>query len=426
LRAESGARCRLNDPGAKLTATNDSGGPMTKMTRRGAIALGLSAAAARGARAANAPGVTDTEILIGSTQPFSGPASSYAAIGKANEAYFRMINDQGGINGRKIKLLQLDDAYSPPKTVEQTRRLVEQENVAFIFSQLGTPTAMSTRKYLNGKKIPDIFVASGATPFFDHENFPWVIGWQPSYQIENRIYARYILSTKPDAKIAILAQNDDSGRDAIKGLREGLGDKADKMIVSTTTYETTDATTDSQVLTAQGSGADTFVFWGIPKFSAMTIRKVYDVGWKPTYFVGNPASSVATALAPAGFEKSIGLITSAYMMDPNDPQWENHQAYKDWRAFLVKYYPEADIRDTSVVYGYCQAQCLEHVLRACGNDLSRENIMAKAWNIDFHPTMFQPGVDFTAKPGDISGIKKLRLVRFDGKTWLPFGDPVAG
>jgi len=400
---------------------------MVQVTGRQAVALGLTTAAIgrrRVAMAANAPGVTDGEILIGSTQPFSGPASSYSTIGRTHEAYFRMLNEQGGINGRKLKLIQLDDAYSPPKTVEQTRRLVEQDNVAFIFAQLGTPTGMSTRKYLNSKKVPDIFVASGATPFFDHVNFPWVIGWQPSYQIEGRVYAKYLLGTKPDAKIAILAQNDDSGRDAIKGLRDGLGDKADRMIVSTTTYETTDATTDSQVLSAQGSGADVFFFWGIPKFSAMTIRKVHDVGYKPLYIVGNPASSVATALIPAGVEKAVGLITSAYMKDPNDPQWENEKGYLDWRAFLAKWYPDGDVKDVNTVYGYCQVQCMEQVLRAAGSDLSRENIMAKAWSIDFHPPMFQPGVDFSVKPGDISGIKKLRLVRFDGRTWLPFGEPV--
>jgi ABC-type branched-subunit amino acid transport system substrate-binding protein len=402
---------------------------MIQVTRRSALAFGLTAiAAGRGQAAvsANAPGVTDTEILIGSTQPFSGPASSYSTIGRTHEAYFKMINEQGGINGRKIRLMQFDDAYTPPKTVEQTRRLVEQENVAFIFAQLGTPTGMSTRKYLNDRKVPDVFVASGATPFFDHAHFPWVIGWQPSYQIEGRVYARYILNMKPDAKIAVLAQNDDSGRDAIKGLRDGLGDKADKMVISVTTYETTDATTDSQVLTAQGSGADVFFFWGIPKFSAMTIRKVYDVSWKPLFIVGNPASSVATALIPAGLDKSVGLITSAYMKDPNDPQWENDPGYKEWRAFLAKYYPEGDVKDVNVVYGYSQAQCLDQVLRACGNDLSRDNIIAKAWSIDYHPPMFQPGVDFSVKPGDISGIKRLRLVRFDGRTWVPFGEPVGG
>ncbi len=401
---------------------------MIRTTRRDAIALGLAAAAVgpATAHAANAPGVTDTEILIGSTQPFSGPASSYGTIGRTHDAYFRMLNEQGGINGRRIRLMQLDDAYTPPKTVEQTRRLVEQEKVAFIFAQLGTPTGMSTRKYLNDKKVPDVFVASGATQFFDHAHFPWVIGWQPSYQIEGRVYARYILNTKPDAKIAVLAQNDDSGRDAIKGLRDGLGDKADKMIVSVTTYETTDATTDSQVLTAQGTGANVFFFWGIPKFSAMTIRKVYDVAWKPLYIVGNPASSVATALAPAGLDKSVGLITSAYMKDPNDPQWEADAGYREWRTFMTKFYPEGDVKDVNVVYGYSQAQCLEQVLRACGNDLSRENIIAKAWNIDYHPPMFQPGVDFSVKPGDISGIKRLRLVRFDGSAWVPFGEAVGG
>ena len=401
---------------------------MVQVTRRGALAVGVAAAALAGrsgrAQGGDAPGVTDAEVLIGSTQPFSGPASSYSTIGRTHEAYFRMLNEQGGFRGRKVRLIQLDDGYSPPRTVEQTRRLVEQEKVAFIFAQLGTPTGMSTRKYLNEKKVPDVFVASGATQFFDHEHFPYVIGWQPSYQIEGRVYAKHILAAKPEAKIAILAQNDDSGRDAVRGLRDGLGDKADKMIISTTTYETTDATTDSQVLTAHGSGADVFFFWGIPKFSAMTIRKVYEVGWKPMYIVGNPASSVATALIPAGLDKSVGLLTSAYMKDPNDPQWENDPAYKDWRAFLAKYYPEGDVKDVNVVYGYSQAQCMEQVLRACGDDFSRENIITKAWSIDFQPPMFQPGVRFSVKPGDLSGIKRLRLVRFDGKAWVPFGEPL--
>ncbi len=397
---------------------------MIRMTRRGALALGLTAAAARAGRAqkANAPGVSDTEILIGSTMPFSGPASAYASIGKANAAYFRMINEQGGINGRKINLLQLDDSYTPPKTVEQTRRLVEQERVAFIFAQLGTPTGMSTRKYLSDRKVPDVFVASGATQFFDHARFPYVIGWQPSYQLEGRVYARFIQQTKPDAKLAVLYQNDDSGRDLMKGVRDGFGERAAQAIVSTNSYETTDPTTDSQVLSARGSGADTFFFAGIPKFSAMTIRKVYDIGWKLLFIVSNPASSVATALVPAGVEKSVGLVTTAYMKDPTDPQWESDQGYKDWRAFLAKYYPEADLKDVSVVYGYSQAQCLEQVLRACGNDLSRENIADKAWTIDYAPPMFQPGVRFSVKPGDFSGIKKLRLVRFDGRAWVPFGE----
>jgi branched-chain amino acid transport system substrate-binding protein len=399
---------------------------MIQVSRRGALALGLAAATGGAARAEKkyAPGITDTEILIGSTQPFSGPASSYSTIGRCHAAYFGMLNETGGINGRKIKLIQLDDAYTPPKTVEQTRKLVEQEKVAFIFAQLGTPTGMSTRKYLNDRKIPDVFVASGATQFFDHARFPWVIGWQPSYQIEGRIYAKYILQTKPEAKVAVLSQNDDSGRDLMKGMRDGLGDKAEKMLVSTTSYETTDPTTDSQVLSAQQSGADVFFFAGIPKFSAMTIRKVYDMGWKPLFIVSNPASSVATALVPAGLNKSVGLVTSAYMKDSNDPQWENDKGYKDWRAFMAKHYPDGDVKDSNVVYGYSQAQCLEQVLRSCGDDLSRENIMDQAWHIDFQPPMFQPGVPFSVKPGDLSGIKKLRLVRFDGRAWVPFGEPI--
>jgi len=398
---------------------------MIGVSRRSALALGLTALGAGRARAEKkyTLGVTDAEILIGSTQPFSGPASSFSAIGRCNAAYFRMLNEQGGINGRQVKLLQLDDGFSPPKTVEQTRRLVEQEKVAFIFSQIGTAPATATRKYLNDRKVPDVYVGSGATQFFDYERFPWVVGWQPSYQIEARIYAKYILGAKPDAKLAILAQNDDSGRDAMKGMRVGFGDKADKVIVSVSTYELTDATADSQVLTAQGSGADVFFFWGVPKFAAMTIRKVYDLGWKPMFILGASTSSVATALTPAGLEKSVGLITSAYMKDPTDPQWRNDQGYKEWRAFLAKHYPEGDVNDVANVYGYSQAQCLEQVLRACGDDLSRENIAAKTWSIDFQPPMFQPGIRFSIKPGDTSAIQKLRLVRFDGTAWIPFGEP---
>ena len=397
---------------------------MVRITRRGALALGLAAATVRPGRAEKnyPPGVTDSEILIGSTMPFSGPASAYSSIGRANAAYFRMLNDAGGINGRKINLLQLDDSYTPPKTVEQTRRLVEQEKVAFIFAQLGTPTGMSTRKYLNDRKVPDVFVASGATQFFDHDHFPYVIGWQPSYQLEGRVYAKFIQETKPNAKVAVLYQNDDSGRDLMKGMRDGFGDRAGQAIVSATSYETTDPTTDSQVLTSQGSGADTFFFAGIPKFSAMTIRKVFDIGWRPQFIVSNPASSVATALVPAGVEKCVGLVTTAYMKDPTDPQWQSDQGYTGWRAFLAKYYPDADLKDVSVVYGYSQAQCLEQVLRACGDDLSRENIVDQAWHIDYAPPMFQPGVRFSVKPGDFSGIKKLRLVRFDGHAWVPFGE----
>jgi ABC-type branched-subunit amino acid transport system substrate-binding protein len=401
-----------------------------RVERRPLLALALAAPLiARNARARADrrydQGVSDTEIKLGTTSPYSGPASSFGAYGVAQAAYFAMLNEQGGINGRKITLVQLDDGYSPPRTVEQTRRLVEQEKVAFIFAQLGTPTGMSTRRYLNDHKVPDVFVASGATQFFDHEHFPWVIGWQPSYQIEGRVYAKHLLATKPDAKIAVLAQNDDSGRDATKGLRDGLGERAERMIVSTATYETTDATTDSQVLTAQGSGADVFFFWGIPKFSAMTIRKVYDVGWKPTYIVGNPASSVATALQPAGLEKSVGLITSAYMKDPNDPQWKDDPAMLEWRAFMGRHFRDGDPKDGGNLYAYLVAQVMVHVLKQCGDDLTRANLMRQAANLKaLRLPLLLPGMTVDTSPTDFYPIEAGQLARFNGTQWEGFGEVI--
>jgi branched-chain amino acid transport system substrate-binding protein len=398
---------------------------MSILTRRRALALaGTALATPAIAQTKQAPGVTDTELLIGQTMPYSGPASSYAPIGKVELAYIDMINSQGGINGRKIKLLSLDDGYSPPKTVEQTRKLVEEERVACIFQQLGTPCATATRKYLNMKKVPQIFVASGATQFGDPQNYPWTIGWQVSYQIEGRVYARYILETKPGARIAMLYQNDDSGRDFMKGFKDGLGDRVGQLIASTS-YETTDPTVDSQVVQLQASGADALFMAGIPKFNAMTLRKVRELKWDPIYMIATVGSSVSSGLAPAGLDKAVGLVTGAYMKDPSDPQWKDDPSYKDWLAFMQKYMPGSDLADINNVYGYCAAQTGMQVFQQCGQDLSRENIMRQAANLDIQLPMFQAGIRFHTTATDFLAIKRMRLQRFDGNAWVPFGEPIS-
>lgn len=396
------------------------------ITRRGALALAGSALAMpRIAAAQQAPGVTDKELLIGQTMPYSGPASSYAPIGRVEVAYFKMLNEKGGINGRQIKLLSEDDGYSPPKTMEMTRKLVEEDGVACIFQQLGTPTSVGTRKYLNAKKIPQIFVASGATLFGDPQHYPWTIGWQVSYQIEGRVYARYILGKKPDAKIAVLYQNDDSGKDFLKGMKDGLGDKVGQLILATS-YETTDPTVDSQVVQMQTAGADALFVAGIPKFNAMTLRKVREIGWNPIYVIATVGSSVSSGLAPAGLDKAVGLVTGAYMKDPSDPQWKNDPAYQDWLAFMNKYMPGSDVSDINNVYGYCAAQTGEHVFRQCGNDLSRENIMRQAANLhDLHEDVLLPGITVNTGPADYHPVKQMQLQRFDGKSWDLFGDVIS-
>ena len=399
---------------------------MIQLSRRKALALASVSVLATPAIAQtkNAPGITDKEILLGQTEPYSGPASSYAPIAFSQLAYIDMINEMGGINGRKIKIISLDDGYSPPRTVEQTRRLVEQDNVAAIFLQLGTPCATATRKYLNAKKIPQIFIASGATQFGDHVNFPWSIGWQPSYQIEGRIYAKYVLANKPDAKIAVLYQNDDSGKDYLKGFRDGLGDQAGRIVLAVS-YEVTDATIDSQIVQMRDSGANTLFATCVPKFQAMAIRKSHDLGWKPLYIMSNVGSSVTSGINPAGPEKAIGHLTAAYMKDPTDPNWAEDAGYKEWLAFMKKYQPQGDIADINNVYGYCAAMTLIPVLKQCGEDLSRENIMKQATNLDLQLPMFHQGIRFKTTATDYYGIKQLRMQRFDGKGWRPFGEPLS-
>ena len=373
-----------------------------------------------------APGITDTEITFGQTLPLSGPVSAYGQIGRAEAAYFHMINDQGGVNGRKLNFLQLDDGYSPPKTVEQTRRLVEQDRVAFVFSSIGTPTNLSVQKYLNDHKVPQLWIGSGSSKFDDPKHFPWTIAFLPSYMVEGRIYARYLLTEKPDAKVAVLYQNDDYGKDVLDGFRQGFGADADKHIAATASYEVSDPTVDQQITSLQSSGAGVFLSIATPKFSAQAIRKVYDIGWKPLFIVNFVGNSVAAALRPAGLEKAVGLISTAYEKDPNDPQWANDSGYKDWRAWMAKYMPDGDLTNQFNVTGYEEASVLVHILRECGNNLTRENIMEKATHLKFAPPMLQPGIQMATTPDDYVAVKEMRLVRFDGKTWVPFGEAING
>jgi branched-chain amino acid transport system substrate-binding protein len=373
-----------------------------------------------------APGITDTEITFGQTLPLSGPLSAYSEIGKAEADYFRMINDQGGVNGRKLHFIQLDDGYSPPKTVEQTRRLVEEEKVAFIFSSIGTPTNLSVQKYLNAKEVPQIWIGSGSSKFDDPQHYPWTIAFLPNYQVEGRIYARYLGNTKPDAKIAVLYQNDDYGKDVLQGFRDGMGPDAAKRIVATASYEVSDPTIDQQILSLQGSGADVFLAIATPKFSAQAIRKVYDIGWKPLYIVNFVGNSIAAALKPAGLDKSVGLISTAYEKDPNDAQWANDPGYQAWLAWMKKYRPDGDLANQFNVTGYDEGAVLVHVLKACGDNLSRANILYQAAHLDYTPPMIQPGIAMKTTPTDYVPVKEMRLVRFDGKNWIPFGNAING
>ena len=369
------------------------------------------------------PGASDTEIKIGQTMPYSGPASAYGTIGKAEAAYFQMINDEGGINGRKLKLISLDDGYSPPKAVEQVRRLVEQDEVLLLFQNLGTPSNSAIHKYVNAKKVPHLFLATGATKWGDPKDYPWTIGFNPSYQIEARIYAKYVLQNKPNAKIGILYQNDDYGKDYLKGFKDGLGDKAAKLIVSEVSYEVTDPTVDSQIVTLKGSGADTFVNITTPKFAAQAIRKAYDIDWKPLQLLNNVSASVGSVLTPAGLDKSVGLITTAYIKDPTDPQWKDDAGMKNWYAFMNKYYPDGNVADGSNAYGYTAAQLLVQVLKQCGDDLTRENVMKQAASLkDVALPLFLPGIKVNTSPTDYFTFQQLRLAKFDGKEWVLFGD----
>jgi branched-chain amino acid transport system substrate-binding protein len=388
----------------------------------GTAAAILAPVAARPARSAQAPGITDTEIKFGNTYAYSGPASAYSVIAKAETAMFQKINDEGGINGRKLNFLSYDDGYSPPKTVEQTRRLVEQDGVAFLFNPLGTASNTAIWKYCNQKKVPQLFVSSGADKWGDYQEHPWTIGWAPSYRTEAQIYAKYILQTKPDGKIGLLYQNDDFGKDYYSGLKDILGDRFDKTVTAVT-YEITDPTIDSQVVALKTAGCDVFVSATTPKFAAMTIRKVADLAWKPLYINSFVSSSVGAVIHPAGPEHAVGIISSAYSKDPTDPGWANDAGMKEWHAFMTKYLPDADATDLGYVSGYSYALTMIHVLRACGNDLSRENIMRQATSLHgLQLPSVLPGITLNTSPTDYRPIKKLSLMRWTGTKWERFGE----
>jgi branched-chain amino acid transport system substrate-binding protein len=375
---------------------------------------------------AQTPGVTATEIKVGNINPYSGPASAYGTIGKSIGAYFKMINDQGGINGRKINYISYDDSYSPPKTVEMARKLVEQDQVALVFQSLGTAANSAIHKYMNQMKVPHLFVATGATKWNDPKGFPWTMGWQPNYQTEGRIYAAHVLSSVKDPKVGILFQNDDYGKDYLKGFEDGLGDKAKTLIVMKQSYEVTDPTIDSQIVNLKNSGANVFFNITTPKFAAQAIKKAHDLGWKPTHYLNNVSISYASVLKPAGLEASKGLITALYQKEVTDPQWKNDKGYQDWLAWMKKYYPEGSVEDTTNAYGYSVAMTMVQVLKQCGNDLSRENIMRQAANLkNLELPMLLPGIRINTSPDDFAPIEQEQLARFNGEVWQVFGDVVA-
>ncbi|MBP8305833.1 MAG: ABC transporter substrate-binding protein [Burkholderiaceae bacterium] len=366
-------------------------------------------------------GATDKEIKIGGISPYSGPASSYGTIGKAIGAYFAKVNAEGGINGRKLTWVSYDDGYNPAKTVEMARKLVEQDEVLFIFNVLGTPPNSSIHKYMNQKKVPQLFNATGATKWGDPKNFPYTMGWQPSYQSEARIFAAHILETKPNAKIGILYQNDDYGKDYLKGFEDGLGDKAKTMIVTKLSYEATDPTIDSQMVSLKASGADTFFNITIPKFAAQAIKKAAEIGWKPTHYLNGVSSSVASVIIPAGAANAVDVMTAYYLKDPTDGQWQASKEYKDWLDWMQKYYPQGDLKDSNNVYGYTAAMGLVEVLKRSGDNLTRDNIMKVAANLDITLPMLLPGVNVKTGPDDFFPIERQQLQKWDGKGWVLFG-----
>jgi branched-chain amino acid transport system substrate-binding protein len=358
--------------------------------------------------------------------PYSGPASAYGVIGKTEAAYFKMINDAGGINGRKINFISYDDGYSPPKTVEQARKLVESDEVLFLFSTLGTPPNSAIHKYMNSKKVPQLFVATGATKWNDPKNFPWTMGWQPSYQSETQIYAKYLLKEKPGAKIAVLYQNDDYGKDYLKGLVDGLGAKADTMIVAKESYETTEPSVDDHIVKLKSTGADVFFNITTPKFAAQAIKKIAEIQWKPLHFLNNVSASVGSVLKPAGFQNGQDIISAAYLKDASDPQWNDDAGMKGFYAFLAKNFPEGDKLDQSTVVGYGLAQTMVQVLKQCGDDLTRENVMKQAANLkDFRTEVMLPGIKINTSPTDFAPISSLQLMRFKGERWNLFGDVIS-
>jgi branched-chain amino acid transport system substrate-binding protein len=400
-----------------------------KTLRTAALATAVATLASSAALAQKKydTGASDTEIKIGNIMPYSGPASAYGIIGKTEEAYFKMINDKGGINGRKIIFVTYDDGYSPPKAVEQVRKLVESDEVLAVFNPLGTPSNSAIQKYLNAKKIPQLFVATGATKWNDPKNFPWTIGWQPSYQSEAQIYAKWLIKEKPDAKVAILYQNDDFGKDYLKGTKDGLGAKGASMIIMEESYEVSEPSIDGHIVKIKAANPDVLLIYATPKFAAQTIKKTAELNWKPLQILTNVSISVGSVMKPAGFEASQNVLSAAYAKDSTDPQWANDPGMKRWNEFVDKYMPGADKSDTSMVYGYGAASTLAKVLEMCGDDLTRTNLMKQAASLkDFVPDTMLPGVKLNTSATDFAPIAQLQMQRFKGERWELFGEIISG
>jgi branched-chain amino acid transport system substrate-binding protein len=397
---------------------------LEKRSLLAAVLIALTSAAQ--AVADDMPGVTATEIKIGNTNGYSGPNSALSVVAKLETAFFKMVNDQGGVAGRKINFISLDDGYSPPKTLEQVRRLIEEDRVALLFNTLGTPTNSAIYRYVNEKKVPHLFISSGADKWGDYQHFPWTMGFQPSFRTEAQIYAKYILKEKPNAKIAILYQNDDLGKDYVAGVKDVLGETFDKMVV-TASYEATDPTIDSQVTSLQAADANVLLVAAIAKFAAQAIRKVHDLEWKPLFFMSNVSTSIGAVIKPAGPENAIGMITAGYLKDPNGPVWKNDAGINEWRDFMARYMPGADTTDGAYVFAYAVSKAMLQVLKQCGHDLSRENIMKQAANLhDLELPTLLPGVKVNTSPTNYHPIRQMQLAKFDGSIWVPFGDVITG
>jgi branched-chain amino acid transport system substrate-binding protein len=397
---------------------------LEKRSLLAAVLVALTSAAP--AVADDMPGVTATEIKIGNTNGYSGPNSAVSVIAKLETAFFKMVNDQGGVAGRKINFISLDDGYSPPKTLEQVRRLIEEDQVALLFNALGTPTNSAIHRYVNEKKVPHLFISSGADKWGDYQHFPWSMGFQPSFRTEAQIYAKYILKEKPNAKIAILYQNDDFGKDYVAGMKDVLGEKFDKMVV-TASYEATDPTIDSQITSLQAAGANVLLVAAISKFAAQAIRKVHDLDWKPLFFMSNASTSIGAVIKPARPENAIGLITAGYLKDPNGPMWKNDAGMNEWRDFMAKYMPGADTTDGAYVFAYAVSKAMLQVLKQCGDDLGRENIMKQAANLhDLELPTLLPGIKLNTSPTNYHPIRQMQFAKFDGSIWVPFGDVITG
>ena len=404
---------------------------MTHFTRRRILATGTTLAASLASSKLSAqrrydPGASDTEIKLGHTSPYSGPLSAFSVAGKATTAYFNMINAAGGINGRKIKFISYDDGYQPPKTVEMVRKLVESDEVLMIFQLLGTPTNIAIQKYLNQKQIPQLFIFSGASRFGDPKNYPWTMGWQPDYATEGGVYAKHILASGKDARIGILFQNDDSGKDGVIGFQKALGKQNEKLIVAIASYEVTDPTVDSQIIQLKNAGANVFLNLSSPKFAAQGIRKAYDLAWRPVHYLTSPSASVQSVMKPAGFEAGQDIMTIAYLKDPTDPQWANDPEFLEWKRWMERWNPTASLADTLNVYPYALTATLVEVLKRCGDELTRANVMKQASNLrGLHVPMLLPGITINTSPTDFYPIQSLRLARFKGETWELFGDIIS-